>query len=163
MSGPAGREGPSGRQGSMGPPGTPGPKGETGPNGWRVVCGGGGRETGGVTWVALVGTKVHAQCLEKPGSSEPGRPCLGLTLNFPTLTEFPNTVPGRDQVVRSSLPGHSYLELCVTSFTAEVMVPAEHTLSHASPMCSFLRRSGCPRHAGLPRPRRSQRRERCPW
>ena len=44
-----------------------------------------------MTWVALVGTKIHAQCLEKPGSSAPGRPCLGLTLNFPTLTEFPDT------------------------------------------------------------------------
>ena len=48
------------------------------------------------------------------------------------------------------------------SCTAEEIVPAEHTHSHASPMCSFIRRSGCPRHAGLPRPRRSQRRERCP-
>ena len=50
----------------------------------------------------------------------------------------------------------------MTSCTAEEMVPAEHTLSRVSSMCSFLRRSGCPRHAGLPRPRRSQRRERCP-
>ena len=50
----------------------------------------------------------------------------------------------------------------MTSCTAEEMVPAEHTLSRVSSLCSFLRRSGFPRHAGLPRPRRSQRRERCP-
>ena len=65
-----------------------------------------------MTLAALVGTKVRAQCLEKPGSSAPGRPGLGLTLNFPTLTEFPDTVPGRDQVVRSSLPGHSLTWSC---------------------------------------------------
>ena len=44
---------------------------------------------GGVTWSALVGTKVHAQCLENPGTSSPGRPGLGLTTHIPTLTEFP--------------------------------------------------------------------------
>ena len=118
---------------------------------------------GGVTWAALVGTKVRAQSLEKPGTSAPGHPGLGLTLNFPTLAEFPPYYPwrrpGRQEQSPRSL---SHLELCVTSCTAEEMVPAEHTLSRASPMCSFLRRSGCPRHAGLPRPRRSQRTERCP-
>ena len=44
---------------------------------------------GGVTRAALVGTKVRAQYLEKPETSTPGWPGLGLTLNFPTLAEFP--------------------------------------------------------------------------
>ena len=57
------------------------------------------RQEGGVWWVregdrrgdmgSPGGTKVCAQCLEKPGTFAPGHPGLGLTLNFPTLAEFP--------------------------------------------------------------------------
>ena len=57
---------------------------------------------------ALVGTKVCAQCLEKPGTSVPGRPGLGLSPHILTLSEFPR----RDQAVRSSLPGCSLTWSC---------------------------------------------------
>lgn len=147
----------------MGPPGTPGPKGETGPKVRWVVYGGCGREKGGVTVAVLVGTKLCAQCLEKPGTSTAGRPCLDLSPHVPTLTEFPRCRPQRrpgSQEQSSRLLSH--LEMRVTSCTAEEMVPAEHTLSRVSPMCSFSGRSGLPRHAGLCRPHKSQRRERCP-
>ena len=65
---------------------------------------------GGVTWAVLVGTKVCAQYLEKPETSTPGRPGLGLTLNFPTLAEFPPYHPwirpgSQEQSPRSLSPG----------------------------------------------------------
>ena len=51
------------------------------PEGWDAK--------GGVTLAALLGTKECAQCLEKPGTSVPGRPGLGRSPHFPTLAEFP--------------------------------------------------------------------------
>ena len=74
---------------------------------------------GGVTSAALVGTKVPAQCLEKPGTSAPGRSGLGLSTHIPTLTAFPQChsqrrPSGQEQSPRSL----SHLELCVTSCTA---------------------------------------------
>ena len=44
----------------------------------------------------------------KPRTSTPGRPGLGLSPHIPTLTEGPRG----DQVVRSSLPGHSLTWSC---------------------------------------------------
>lgn len=106
---------------------------------WWVREGGEGR----VALAALVGT------------STPGRPGLGLSHS--TLTEFPRRPSGQEQS-----PGSlSHLNLWVTSHTAEEMVPAEHTLSHVPPMCSFLKEDCYPRYAGLPGP--TGLKERCPW
>ena len=65
---------------------------------------------------AVVGTKVCAHSLKKPGSSMPGRPGLGLSPHIPTLTEFPQHCSwrrpgGQEQSPRSLF----HLELWVTS------------------------------------------------
>ena len=65
---------------------------------------------------AVVGTKVCAQSLKKPGTSAPGRPGLGLSPHSPTLTGFPQYCswrrPGGQEQSPRSL---SHLELWVST------------------------------------------------